>query len=275
MPSNGSTRHAGHHHAQRRPRDAAARPAGTYQIPDAHVASVVRAGLDLGYRLIDTAAIYHNERGVGDGLDDGAWITTKLWKDGQGDPGRPRSTPAWRCWAARASTSTSSTAAPRRRPLRRGVGRHGPPAGGREGGFIGVSNFLPEHIDAIVAATGVAPAVNQIELHPGFQQREARAYHEAKGIVTQSWSPLGQGGTLKDERIVAIADRLGVSAAQVIIAWHLANGLTPIPEGGRPRSPRRQLGRTRGGAVGSGHRRDRRDGRSGRANWPEFRGILR
>ena len=205
---------------------------GTYQIPDAHAAQVVRAGLDFGYRLIDTAAIYHNERGVGDGLDDEAWITTKLWKDGQGDPeaaldaslallgretvdlylihwphpGEGRFVAAWEALVRlREAGKTRS---------------------------IGVSNFLPEHIDAIVEATGVVPAVNQIELHPTFQQREARAYHAEKGIVTQSWSPLGQGATLKDDRIVAIADRLGVSAARVIIAWHLAQGLAVIPKAG-------------------------------------------
>jgi 2,5-diketo-D-gluconate reductase A len=96
---------------------------------------------------------------------------------------------------------------------------------------IGVSNFEPAHIEAIVAATGVTPVVNQIELHPNFQQREARAYHAAHGIVTQSWSPLGQGKTLlTDERIVRISDKHGRSAAQVILAWHLALGLSVIPK---------------------------------------------
>ena len=205
---------------------------GTYQIPDAHVAPVVRAGLDLGYRLIDTAAIYHNERGVGEGVDETAWVTTKLWRDGHGDPEA----------ALDASLALLGLESVDLYLI------HWPhPEGGRfvqaweglvrlreagKAASIGVSNFLPQHIDAIVEATGVVPAVNQIELHPGFQQREARAYHEAKGIVTQSWSPLGQGATLKDERIVAIAERLGVSAAQVIIAWHLTKGLSVIPKAG-------------------------------------------
>lgn len=207
---------------------------GTYQIPDAHAAQVVRAGLDLGYRLIDTAAIYHNERGVGGGLDDDAWITTKMWKDGQSDP--EAALDASLALLGRDAVDLYLIHWPR-------------PDDGkfvaawealvrlREAGktrSIGVSNFLPEHIDAIVAATGVVPAVNQIELHPRFQQREARAYHEAKGIVTQSWSPLGQGATLKDGRIVEIAERLGVSAAQVVIAWHLAKGLAVIPKAGDP-----------------------------------------
>jgi len=77
----------------------------------------------------------------------------------------------------------------------------------------------------------VTPAVNQIELHPNFQQREQRAYHDAHGIVTQSWSPLGQGKTLlQDPAIVRVADKHGRSAAQVILAWHLANGFSVIPK---------------------------------------------
>jgi len=205
---------------------------GTYQIPDAHVAQVVRAGLDLGYRLIDTAAMYHNERGVGDGLDEDAWITTKLWRDGQGDPEAALDASLALLGLDNVDLYLIHWPHPdddRYVAAWEGMVRL------RDAGkavSIGVSNFLPEHIDAIVTATGVVPAVNQIELHPGFQQRGARAYHEANGIVTQSWSPLGQGATLKDERILTIADRLGASAAQVIIAWHLAKGLAVIPKAG-------------------------------------------
>jgi 2,5-diketo-D-gluconate reductase A len=204
---------------------------GTYQIPDSQAASIVRAGIDLGFALVDTAAIYHNERGVGDGLrGDETWVTTKLWNDRHAD--------------AEAALDESLAL----------LGRdsvdlyliHWPhPSGGeyvaawkalvaaREAGkatSIGVSNFLPEHIDAIVAATGVSPVVNQIELHPRFQQREQRAYHDAHGIVTQSWSPLGQGEVLDDPIVVEIAERLGASTAQVVIAWHLAHGLAVIPK---------------------------------------------
>ena len=97
---------------------------------------------------------------------------------------------------------------------------------------IGVSNFMPEHLNRIIEATGVTPAVNQIELHPTFQQRDCVAFNADQGIVTQSWSPLGQGETLKDQRITAIADRLGATPAQVIIAWHLAKGYSVIPKTG-------------------------------------------
>ncbi len=206
---------------------------GTYQIPDAHVPAVVRAGLDLGFRLVDTAALYHNERGVGEGLgSDEVWVTTKLWHDQHGDA---------------AAALDASLALLGREHVDLYLIHWPHPSGGkyvdawrslvelREQGLarsIGVSNFLPEHLDAIVDATGVTPAVNQIELHPTFQQRDVQAANAARGIVTQSWSPLGQGATLKDERIVAIAAAAGATPAQVIIAWHLAKGFSVIPKAG-------------------------------------------
>ncbi len=205
---------------------------GTWQIPDSQAAAIVRKGLDIGFRLVDTAAIYENERGVGDGYKGSdAFLTTKLWNDRQGDaeaaldeslgllgieavdlylmhwpaPGQGQYVEAWQAMVRLRDAGKALS--------------------------IGVSNFEPEHIDAIVAATGVTPVLNQIELHPNFQQLEARAYHEAHGIVTQSWSPLGQGKTLlTDERIVKVADKHGRSAAQVIIAWHLSHGLSVIPK---------------------------------------------
>lgn len=209
---------------------------GTYQIPDSQTAAVVRKGIDLGYRLIDTAALYHNERGVGEGLKGSdVWVTTKVWNDRHGNveaamdeslallgldavdlylihwpaPEQGRFVDAWRAMTALRDAGKARS--------------------------IGVSNFLPEHLDAIIEATGVTPAVNQIELHPHFQQRDVRAYQDAHGIITQSWSPIGQGkGLLVDERITAIAERLGRSPAQVVIAWHLAKGFSVIPKASSP-----------------------------------------
>ncbi|UVO51458.1 aldo/keto reductase [Sphingomonas sp. SUN019] len=204
---------------------------GTYLIPDSQAASVMRAGIDLGFAMVDTAAIYHNERGVGDGLRGGEiWITTKLWNDRHADA---------------AAALDESLALLGRDSVDLYLIHWPHPSGGEyvaawkgliaahEAGkakSIGVSNFLPEHIDAIVAATGVTPAVNQIELHPRFQQREQRAYHDAHGIVTQSWSPLGQGEVLGEAVVTTIAARLGATAAQVVIAWHLSHGLSVIPK---------------------------------------------
>ena len=209
---------------------------GTWKLPDGQAAGVVRRALDLGYRLIDTAAIYGNERGVGDGVTgSGAFVTTILWNDRQGDPAAaldeslallgldavdlylmhwpvPSQDLYVEAWQAMIALREAGKAR-----------------------SIGVSNFLPEHLDAIIDATGVTPVLNQIELHPYHQRREERAYHEAHGIVTQSWSPLGQGGDLlRDPAIVTIADKHQRSAAQVVIAWHLAHGFSVIPKAADP-----------------------------------------
>lgn len=204
---------------------------GTYQIPDAQVAGVVRAGLDLGFRLVDTAAIYHNERGVGEGLAaDEVFLTTKLWNDRHGDAAAALDESLALLGREAVDLYLIHWPAPAQRQF---VEAWKALLDLREAGkvrSVGVSNFMPEHIDALIAATGVTPAVNQIELHPTFRQREAQAYHADKGIVTQSWSPLGQGKTLKDARVVEVAERIGATPAQVIIAWHLAKGLSVIPK---------------------------------------------
>ena len=210
---------------------------GVYKVPEAQTAAIVRKGIDIGFRLVDTAAFYQNERGVGDGAKGtGAWLTTKL------APGRHD--------AADATAALDESLALLGRDSVDLYLIHWPVP--RQGKFveawkalvaardagkarsIGVCNFLPEHLDAIVAATGVTPAVNQIELHPAFQQRDVQAYDRDHGIVTQSWSPLGRGDGLKDDRVVAIAAAHGRSAAQIVIAWHLAKGLAVIPKASSP-----------------------------------------
>ncbi|GAA0678558.1 2,5-diketo-D-gluconate reductase A [Sphingomonas insulae] len=209
---------------------------GTWKLPDGQAAAVVRRALDVGYRLIDTAAIYGNERGVGDGAQGSeAFVTTKLWNNRQGDP---------------AAALDESLALLGLDAVDLYLMHWPVPSAGRyvdawkamvdlrdagKARSIGVSNFLPEHLDAIIEATGVTPVLNQIELHPRYQRREERAYHEAHGIVTQSWSPLGQGGDLlRDPGIVAVAQKHGRSAAQVVIAWHLAHGFSVIPKAADP-----------------------------------------
>lgn len=209
---------------------------GTWRLPDAHAPVAVRDALDVGYRLIDTAAIYGNERGVGEGLhgQDG-FVTTKLWNDRQRDVDaaldeslallgldavdlylihwpRPDDGQYGDAWRAMIRLRDA------------GLARS-----------IGVSNFEPEHLDVVIDATQVVPAVNQIELHPRFQQRALRDYHARHGIVTQSWSPLGQGGALlAEDAIVAVAAKHGCSPAQAVIAWHLQHGLSVIPKAGDP-----------------------------------------
>jgi 2,5-diketo-D-gluconate reductase A len=99
---------------------------------------------------------------------------------------------------------------------------------------VGVSNFNRDHLERIIDATGVVPAVNQVELHPRFQQRALRAFHAERGIVTEAWSPLGQGELLRDATITAIARRHGRTPAQVVIRWHLDEGHVAIPKSSRP-----------------------------------------
>ncbi len=101
-------------------------------------------------------------------------------------------------------------------------------------GSIGVSNFTATQIERLETETGVAPAVNQIELHPRFPQAPMRDYDRARGIATQSWSPLGRGDILGDATIGAIAAAHQVSAAQVVLRWHVQRGAIPIPKSATP-----------------------------------------
>jgi diketogulonate reductase-like aldo/keto reductase len=104
---------------------------------------------------------------------------------------------------------------------------------------IGVCNFLPVHLERLLRETGVAPAVNQIELHPYFQQDEQRAFDKAHGIVTESWSPLGRANhLLKDDTLLALAGRLKRTIGQVILRWHVQIGAVPLPKAA---SPERQV----------------------------------
>jgi 2,5-diketo-D-gluconate reductase A len=99
---------------------------------------------------------------------------------------------------------------------------------------IGVSNFTEDQLDRLVSETGVTPALNQIELHPRFQQRTLRAAHARLGIVTEAWSPLGQAQVLDEPVITRIADRLGRSPAQVVLRWHIESGFVTIPKSATP-----------------------------------------
>lgn len=212
---------------------------GVWQTPADETADIVRHAVKAGYQSIDTAMIYRNEEGVGAGLEGhpDIYVTTKLWNDDQGYDATKR--------AFEASL----------RKLKRDVLdlylMHWPqPKRGlyveswkamidlhREGRIrsIGVSNFTADHLTRIIDETGVVPVVNQVELHPRFQQRELRAFHEKHDIRTESWSPLGQGQVLNDPIITSIAGKHGKTAAQVVIRWHLDSGLIVIPKSATPK----------------------------------------
>ena len=215
---------------------------GVWQSPREVTAQAVRVALEAGYHLVDTAAIYRNEGEVGEGVRASGldraevFVTTKLWNDDQGydsalraldaslkrlrmdyvdlylihwpAPGQDRYPDAWKALV---------------RLREEGRARS-----------IGVSNFAAPHLDRIIGETGQTPAVNQVELHPRFQQAELRAAHQRLGIATESWSPLGQGALLADPVVARVAAKHGKTPAQTVIRWHLDLGLIVIPKSVTP-----------------------------------------
>lgn len=213
---------------------------GVFLVDPAEAERIVTEALEVGYRHIDTAMIYKNEEGVGRAIAKSGipreelFITTKLWNSDQGTD------------SARAALDTSLSKlgldyvdlylihwpAPK-------YGKHVESwqtlvelqsAGGARS--IGVSNFMKAHLDDLAAASDVVPAVNQVELHPAFQQRELRAYQEPRGTLTEAWGPLGQGKYELAELpgLASIAERHGKSVQQVAIRWHLQEGIIVFPK---------------------------------------------
>lgn len=218
---------------------------GVWQTPADETERVVRDALEAGYRAVDTAAIYGNEEGVGRALDgrEDVFVTTKLWNNDQGYDAALR---AFDQSLARLGRETVDLylihwPAPSRDlyvETWRALIQLKEDGRARS---IGVSNFLPEHLERLVAETGVLPAINQIELHPRFQQREARAFHALHNIATESWSPLGKAQFMDDPILTEIAGRHGKTPAQVIIRWHLDCKLVVIPKSVRPERLRENI----------------------------------
>ncbi len=212
---------------------------GVWQVPDADVAGVLSVALDAGYRHVDTATIYRNEAGVGDALAHGppdVFVTTKVWNSEQGYESTLR---AFEASAARLRRDVIDLylihwAAPRRDlyvDTWRALVRLREEGRARS---IGVSNFTLAQLKRIIAETGVVPTVNQIELHPRFAQTELRAANASLGIATESWSPLGQGRVLNDPVVQRVAAKHSRTPAQVVIRWHLDQGLVVIPKSATP-----------------------------------------
>ncbi len=195
-----------------------------------------------GYRHIDTAAAYRNEAGVGQamhaaGLErDDVFITTKCFNDDQGFEQAKR--------ALRSSLDRLEMDFVDLYLIHWPVPAHDKYVETwkafielREEGLtrsIGVSNFQPAHLERVIGETGVTPAVNQIELHPRFQQAGLRHEHAELGIVTEAWSPLAQGQVLDDPTIDQIAEAHGKTPGQVVIRWHLQLGNVVIPKSVTP-----------------------------------------
>ncbi|MGX5804034.1 aldo/keto reductase [Bradyrhizobium sp. Arg314] len=211
---------------------------GVWQVDPDITAKVVRWGIEAGYRLIDTAEGYGNEEGVGEAIRAAGvprsdlFITSKLRNGGhQRDaalrafddtmqklgidridlflihwpvPSQDKYVEAWKTLVELKQAGRTKS--------------------------VGVSNFNQDHLERIIGETGVTPVVNQIELHPRFQQRHKRDFHKQHNIHVESWSPLGSGRLLADPTLEKIARKHGKSVAQVIIRWHLQEGLVVIPK---------------------------------------------
>ncbi|RJT81887.1 aldo/keto reductase [Arthrobacter cheniae] len=213
---------------------------GVYKVPPEDTAILCSTALDTGYRLLDTAALYGNESGVGAAaqtyLETGAredlFITSKVWNDDHGFDATLRAFDVsmhllgldqldlylihWPCPSKDLYLDTW-----RALERLRSEGRVR---------SIGVSNFQQAHLERLLAETDIVPVLNQVELHPYLQQRELRSFHEEHGITTQAWSPLGRGNVLDDPDIARVATGLDRTAAQVILRWHLQHGILTIPK---------------------------------------------
>jgi 2,5-diketo-D-gluconate reductase A len=215
---------------------------GVFQVPAEDTAETVERALEVGYRHIDTAAAYGNEAGVGQaiagsGLDRGdVFVTTKVWNN---DHGRDRARRALEGSLDRLGFDFADLylihwpVPTQDRYVETWEALCELKASGRARS-IGVSNFMVEHLDRIIEATGETPALNQIELHPQLQQEELRRYHREHGILTEAWSPLGQGQALKEAQIQEIASAHDRTAAQVILRWHIQLGNVVIPKSVTP-----------------------------------------
>ena len=211
---------------------------GVFQVPPADAQRVVETALEAGYRHIDTAAAYNNEAGVGAAIEasglprQDVFVTTKLRNGNQGYsealvaydescerlgleqidlylihwpyPSADRYVDSWR--------------ALERLHAERRVRA------------IGVSNFLPEHLKRLLTETALVPVVNQIELHPTYQQREVATYSRKHSIAIESYSPLGQGADLEHPTVVGLAETYSRTPAQVVLRWHLQRGHIVIPK---------------------------------------------
>lgn len=227
---------------------------GVFQSPPEETVSAVETALRDGYRLIDTAAAYENEREVGEGIRragvdrDEIFVTTKLWIS---DYGADKARVGFEASLRRLGVDHVDLYL-----LHQPVPTHfddtiaaykaaeGFLADGRARA-IGASNFSPDHLRRLIDATDVVPAVNQVELHPYFTQPALRAVHDELGIVTQAWSPIGgilvyrpgtdeSHGPLTDPVVTDLAAKYGKTPAQVVLRWHIEHGFCAIPKSVRP-----------------------------------------
>ncbi len=216
---------------------------GVFQVPDEETTAAVKTALEAGYRSIDTAAVYGNEAGVGTALADRGiardelFITTKLWNSAQGYDSTLRAFDESMAklglerldlylihWPAPKLDKYVDTWRAFEKLYADGRVR-----------AIGVSNFQPAHLERLLDASDVVPAVNQVELHPYLQQADVRAFDEKHGIATEAWSPLAKGGSLLGEPAIGdLATKYARTPAQIVLRWHLQLGNIVIPKSVTP-----------------------------------------
>ena len=211
---------------------------GVYKVAQSEAVNLMREAVEVGYRRIDTAALYGNEAEVGQGIRESGidreeiFVTTKIWNDRQGyneslkaiDESLKRLDLGYLDmllihWPSPAQDLYVETWKAFEKVLADGLVRN-----------IGVSNFQPAHLERLIANSQVSPTINQVELHPFFQQPEVRRANAKHQVLTEAWSPLARAGKNDNPVITGIAEATGKTPTQVIIRWHLQLGNLVIPK---------------------------------------------
>lgn len=211
---------------------------GVFRVPPPDAEDVVAMALEVGYRSIDTAAMYGNESGVGAAIRasdiprEQLFVTTKLNNDGHGTDAARRAFDASleRLGLDYVDLYLIHWPLPRQNRYVETWRALTELADDGRARAVGVSNFQIPHLQRLLDETGVVPAVNQIELHPQLTQDALRRFHDEHGIVTEAWSPIAKGGVLRDETVTGIAQKYGRTPAQVVLRWHLQLGNVAIPK---------------------------------------------
>lgn len=214
---------------------------GVWQIPNDEAEKAVLTAFEAGYRHVDTAAAYGNEKGVGRAVRacglprEKVFVTTKLWNADHGRAEQAFDDSLARLgldhvdlylihWPVKKQDKYVQAWKSLEKIYRDGRAK-----------AIGTSNFTVQTLTRLMDETDIVPSINQIELHPYLQQREMRAFHEANGILTEAWSPLGQGkGLLDDPALAVLSEKYGKTPAQIVLRWQLQLGNVVIPKSATP-----------------------------------------